>query len=34
YGFAETCVFGKQLLEKLSLRPNIAIREDILRTYV
>ena len=21
YGFAETCVFGKQLLEKLSLRP-------------
>ena len=33
-GFAESCVFGKQLLEKLSLRPTLASREDISRTYV
>ena len=33
YGLAESCVFGKQSLGKLSLRPTLAGREGILRTY-
>ena len=33
-GFAESCVFDKQSLGKLSLRPTLTGRQDILRTYV
>ncbi len=32
-GFAETCVFGKQSLGKLSLRPRFASGQGILQTY-